>query len=496
MNVRSQISMMFHLDKCIGCHTCSIACKNIWTDRKGTEYMWFNNVETKPGTGYPTKWEDQTNYRGGWEMRDGKLRLKSTGRGRIIPNIFHNPSLPSMDDYYEPWTYDYQNLFNAPEGDDQPTAKPISMITGEYIDVESGPNWDDDLGGSPVYGQNDPNLKGLTAEQTEQLFAIQRLVFFYFPRICNHCSNPACVASCPSGALYKRGEDGIVLIDQNRCRGWRSCVSACPYKKTYFNWSTGKSEKCLLCFPRIETGQAPACFHSCVGRIRYLGVVLYDADRIEEVANLPEEELIDGHRSLILDPNDPEVIAEAKKAGIHDSTLKSAQQSPVYKFVKVWKLALPPHIEFRTLPMLFYVPPMSPVTSSFDGKVVNGTSEDFFHDISESRVPMQFLANLFGGGHKGKVEYALRKQKAVRWYRRAVTVGDIDMETAERILREADCSVEEAEAIYRLTSLCTAEERFVIPPAHREEAIEALQDPLTRKQEAGFGFMSGPRRGM
>jgi len=496
MNVRSQISMMFHLDKCIGCHTCSIACKNIWTDRKGTEYMWFNNVETKPGTGYPTKWEDQTAYRGGWEMREGKLRLKSTGRGRIIPNIFHNPSLPSMDDYYEPWTYDYQNLFNAPEGDDQPTARPISMVTGEYIDVEAGPNWDDDLGGSPIYAQNDPNLEGLTEEEKEQLFAIQRLVFFYLPRICNHCLNPACVASCPSGALYKRGEDGIVLIDQNRCRGWRSCVSACPYKKTYFNWSTGKSEKCLLCYPRLETGQAPACFHSCVGRIRYLGVVLYDADRIEEVASLPNEELIDGHRSLILDPNDPTVIAEALKSGVHESTIKAAQESPVYKFVKTWKLALPPHIEFRTMPMLFYVPALSPVMSTFDGKITDSTSDDLFHDISKSRVPMQFLGNLLGAGYTGKVEYALRKLKAVRWYRRAVTVGDVDMETAERILREADCTVEEAEEIYKLTSLCTVDDRFVIPPAHREEAIEALHNPMTHKQGAGFGFLSGPRRGM
>ena len=106
------------------------------------------------------------------------------------------------------------------------------------------------------------------------------MVFFYLPRICNHCLNPACVAACPSGAIYKRGEDGIVLVNQERCRGWRMCVSACPYKKVYFNWSTGKSEKCILCYPRLETGQAPACFHSCVGRIRYLGVLLYDADRL------------------------------------------------------------------------------------------------------------------------------------------------------------------------------------------------------------------------
>ena len=59
MNVRAHMSMLFHLDKCIGCHTCSVACKNLWTDRKGAEYMWWNNVETRPGTGYPTQWENQ-----------------------------------------------------------------------------------------------------------------------------------------------------------------------------------------------------------------------------------------------------------------------------------------------------------------------------------------------------------------------------------------------------------------------------------------------------
>ena len=228
MNVRSQISMMFHLDKCIGCHTCSIACKNIWTDRKGAEYMWWNNVETKPGTGYPTQWENQDKYSGGWEEKNGKLGLKSTGKSRLVFNIFHNPHMPSMDDYYEPWTYDYQELFNAPEGPDQPTARPISQVTGELIQIKKGPNWDDDLGGSPVYAESDPNLEGLSDEQKEQLSAVERLVFFYLPRICNHCLNPSCVASCPSGALYKRGEDGIVLVDQNRCRAWRSCIAACP----------------------------------------------------------------------------------------------------------------------------------------------------------------------------------------------------------------------------------------------------------------------------
>ncbi|HXX19349.1 MAG TPA: nitrate reductase subunit beta [Candidatus Acidoferrum sp.] len=496
MNVRSQISMVFHLDKCIGCHTCSIACKNIWTDRKGTEYMWWNNVETKPGTGFPTDWEDQDRYHGGWELRDGKLQLKSTGKAKTLFNIYHNPSMPTMDDYYEPWTYKYEELFNAPAGTDQPTARPVSMVTGELINIEAGPNWDDDLGGSPIYAASDPNLKGLNNETQQQLFAIERLVFFYFPRICNHCLNPSCVASCPSGALYKRGEDGIVLVDQTRCRGWRACVAACPYKKMFYNWNTGKSEKCILCFPRLETGQAPACFHSCVGRIRYLGVLLYDASRIEEVASLPSDKLIEGQRSLILDPNDPEVISAARRNGVHDSVIESAQHSPVYRFVKDWKLALPPHLEYRTMPMLFYVPPMSPVMSNRSNGSLDHVSDDLFHDIEQARVPMKFLANLFGAGEEAPLRYALRKQKAVRWYRRFKTVGDVDEHTAMRMLREADCSIEEAEAIYHLTSLCTFEDRFVIPPMHREEAIQMMQDPLEHKQGVGFGFLSGPKRGM
>jgi nitrate reductase beta subunit len=488
--------MVFHLDKCIGCHTCSIACKNVWTDRQGTEYMWWNNVETKPGTGYPTSWESQDRYKGGWEKNNGSLRLKSTGKARIVANIFHNPHMPSMDDYYEPWTYDYQTLFNAPEGTDQPVARPVSRVTGEYMEIEAGPNFDDDLGGSPVYAENDPNLEGLTEDQREQLFAVERLVFFYFPRICNHCLNPSCVASCPSCALYKRGEDGIVLIDQNRCRAWRSCVAACPYKKTFYNWHTGKSEKCILCYPRLETGQAPACFHSCVGRIRYLGVLLYDADMIDKVANLPDEELIEAQREMILDPFDLKVIAAAKKNGIPDDVITHAQMSPVYQFVKVWKIALPPHIEYRTLPMLFYVPPMSPVMAARENESISHISDDLFHDIDDARVPMQFLANLFGAGHEGKLRYALRKQKAVRLYRRAITVGDITPETAARALREANSSPEEAEEIYRLTSLCTFEERFVIPPMHREEAIEMMEDPHGHRQSVGFGFTAGPRRGL
>ena len=325
MDIRSQVSMVFHLDKCIGCHTCSIACKNIWTDRKGTEYMYWNNVETKPGTGYPTRWEDQNKYRGGWVVdgkRQKRLRLRLQGKWGTLSNIFYNPYLPTLDDYFEPWTYDYQNLFNAPLSDSQPTARAISMVTGKYMDtIEAGPNWDDDLGGSQVYANNDPNFDGASDEEMRQINEINSTVFFYLPRICNHCLNPGCVAACPQGAIYKRGEDGVVLVSQERCRAWRMCVSGCPYKKTYFNWSTGKAEKCILCYPRLESGQPPACFHSCVGRIRYIGLVLYDADAIEETAKAPQDQLVMAQRNIIKDPFDPEMIAAAKANGIPDSKI-------------------------------------------------------------------------------------------------------------------------------------------------------------------------------
>ncbi|MCP4975123.1 MAG: nitrate reductase subunit beta, partial [Maribacter sp.] len=360
MDVRSQISMVFHLDKCIGCHTCSIACKNIWTDRKGAEYMWWNNVETKPGTGYPTKWENQDIYKGGWEKSMGKVRLKGAGKAKGLLNIFHNPHLPVIDDYYEPFTYKYLNLVESPQQDTQVTARPVSMITGKPIDIKMGPNWDDDLSGTPDYARNDPNFENMTAGEQEAMFQLERMAMFYLPRICNHCLNPACVGSCPSRAIYKRGEDGVVLINQKVCRAWRMCVTACPYKKSYYNWGTGKSEKCILCYPRLESGLAPACMHSCVGRIRYLGVMLYDANQIETVASSDDEDLVKRQLDMILDPFDEKVIASAKKNGIADSTIKAAQNSPTYKFVKEWGMALPLHPEFRTMPMLFYVPPLLP----------------------------------------------------------------------------------------------------------------------------------------
>lgn len=458
--------------------------------------MWWNNVETKPGTGYPTAWEDQSKYKGGWEENGGNPSLNMGSKNSRLLNIFHNPDLPKLDDYYEPWTYEYEKLFDAPEGSDQPTARPISMITGKHMEVEAGPNWDDDLSGSPVYAANDPNLDSLTEEQRQELFDIERLVFFYLPRICNHCLNPSCVAACPSGAIYKRGEDGIVLINQDKCRAWRMCVTACPYKKTFYNWSTGKSEKCILCFPRLETGQAPACFHSCVGRIRYLGGLLYDADKLPSSVQVPDGQLVDAHRDIILDPKDPKVREAARKNGIDDRTLEAVERSPVYKYVMEWKLALPLHPEFRTLPMLFYVPPMLPVMAKATEGVYDTANDELFSPIEKARLPIEYMASLFSAGNVDHVTLSLKKQYAVRLFKRLETVGDVDEKVVQFAMNECNMTAEEAEAIYRLTSLPTMDERVVIPPMHREEALQMLNDNIwEEKGSAGLGKRQLPVRG-
>lgn len=472
MKIRAQIAKVFHLDKCIGCHTCSLACKNIWTDRKGTEYMWWNNVETKPGTGYPTLYEDQRKYRGGWEPTgDGKLRLALGGRISELANIFYNPRLPTLDDYYHPWNYTFGDLTDADPAPDQPVARPVSSVTGQEMSVEFGPLWDDDLSGSNVYAAADPALQSLTPEERRHFFEFERLVFFYIPRICNHCLNPGCLGACPAGAIYKRGEDGIVLIGQDKCRAWRMCVSGCPYKKSYFNWDAGKAEKCILCYPRQEEGLVPACAHSCVGRIRYLGALLYDADRVVETASVPDDQLVEAHRAIIQDPNDPEIARLAKENGVNDDMIDAARKSPVYQWVKVWKLALPHHPEWRTLPMMFYVPPTLPVLAA----IKNGGYEpgkQFFGTMAAARLPMRYMAWLFTAGNEAEIMTVFRKLDAVRMYKRSATVGDIDEQELERTMNEAKTTPQELEAIYRMTAFAPYDERFVVPPMSRTTSKE------------------------
>lgn len=481
MKIRAQIGMVLNLDKCIGCHTCSVTCKNVWTSRDGVEYAWFNNVETKPGVGYPKEWENQDKYNGGWVLKNNKLKPRQGGKLKIMANIFANPDLPQIDDYYEPFTYDYEHLQNAPDMKTPPTARPVSVLTGKKMDkIKWGPNWEDDLGGEFSKRSKDALFEGI---QKEMMSTFENTFMMYLPRLCEHCLNPACVASCPSGSIYKREDDGIVLIDQDKCRGWRMCVSGCPYKKIYYNWVSGKSEKCIFCYPRIEGGQPTVCSETCVGRIRYLGVLLYDADKIEDAASAEDpKDLYQSQLDLFLDPNDPEVIAEALKQGIPQSWLDAAKKSPVYKMAVDWKVAFPLHPEYRTLPMVWYIPPLSPIQSAVEQGVIG--EKGIIPGIKELRIPVRYLANLLTAGKEEPIVEALETMIAMRRYMRSKSVdSQADLSTIENL----HLSEEQINEMYQIMAIANYEDRFVIPSSHKEMVEDAFKD----KASCGFSFGNG-----
>jgi len=483
MKVRAQIGMVLNLDKCIGCHTCSITCKNVWTSRDGVEYAWFNNVETKPGIGYPKEWENQEKWNGGWVRgNDGTLTPRQGNKLRVLANIFGNPDLPEIDDYYEPFDFDYEHLHNAPESKHQPTARPKSLITGQIMEkINWGPNWEEILGTEFAKRKVDANFNEVAQKDIYGQF--EKTFMMYLPRLCEHCLNPACVASCPSGAIYKREEDGIVLIDQDKCRGWRMCVSGCPYKKIYYNWKSGKSEKCIFCYPRIEAGQPTVCSETCVGRIRYLGVLLYDADRIEEAASTPQEkDLYQAQLDIFLDPHDPKVQAAARADGIPDAWIESAQASPVYKMAMDWKVALPLHPEYRTLPMVWYIPPLSPIQNAAEKGSIG--MDGVIPDIKSLRIPVRYLANLLTAGDEAPVVRALERMLSMRSFKRSQQVdGKEDLE----VLKKAGLTALQVEEMYRYMAIANYEDRFVIPTSHKAYA----EDAYDMKSSCGFSFGNG-----
>ena len=285
-----QFAAIFNINRCLACQTCSLACKSTWTFSEGQEDMWWNNVETKPYGGYPQH----------WDVKTLDLLERANPGGQTWGNSV-GPEAPYG-------TYNGATVFEA--------ARTSGQQAVGYLPTDeewTSPNIHED---SPVSTRPLSEGASLPEHQTW---------FFYLQRICNHCSYPACVAACPRNAIYKRPEDGIVLIDQERCRGYRKCVEQCPYKKPMYRPDTRTSEKCIGCYPRVE-GSDPLsagrpmetrCMAVCPGQIRLQGLV----------------------------PMNP------------DGTWRPEPTNPLYYLIREEQMALPLYPQFGTQPNVYYIPP-------------------------------------------------------------------------------------------------------------------------------------------
>ncbi len=286
-----QFAFVFNLNRCIGCQTCTMACKSTWTFSKGQEYMWWNNVETKPYGGYPQF----------WDVKLLEMLEKANPEGQVW----------SGD------TFKGKTVFEAA----QKQAGPEPQRVLGYLPT------DEEWRFPNIYEDNPRGPKGEIGSFHKEGVQLpeHKTWFFYLARICNHCTYPGCLAACPRNAIYKRPEDGVVLIDQERCRGYRKCVEACPYKKAMYRPSTRVTEKCIACYPRLE-GKDPEthgqpmetrCMASCIGQIRLQGLVK---------------------------------IAK-------DGSWTEDRYNPLYYLIKVAKVALPLYPQFGTEPNGYYMPP-------------------------------------------------------------------------------------------------------------------------------------------
>lgn len=299
-----QFAFVFNINRCIGCQTCTMACKSTWTFSRGQELMWWNNVESKPYGGYPHHWDaklldmlEQINPgKQAWDVRNKTLREACFG------------------------TFNGMTIFEAAANNPH-QAEPQAALGYLPADNEwRSPNIHEDTA-SGTHFNKDRQFGGSTQLPQHKIW------FFHLARLCNHCTYPGCLASCPRNAIYKRPEDGIVLIDQSRCRGYRKCVEGCPYKKVMYRPSTRTSEKCVGCFPRIEgqdrtlsPNKEPCetrCMTACVGKIRLQGLVEND-DHGEWVPN---------------------------------------PQNPLYYLIRERQIALPLYPQFGTEPNGYYIPP-------------------------------------------------------------------------------------------------------------------------------------------
>ena len=218
-----QLAMVFDLNKCIGCQTCSVACKVLWTNEDSKRDMWWCSVNTQPGRGTPRDYEKMG---GGYDAH-----------GKLVLGL-----LPSPEEFGGASDFNWDAVHHSGNGN-------RVHLQPKNGDPTWAMNWDEDEGAGTY-----PNA-----------------YYFYMPRICNFCSKPSCVEACPNGAMYKHDEFGVVLRDESRCKATQQCAMACPYKKIYFDAVRSTSRHSIGCFPRLEHGVAPACVRQCPERAVLVG---------------------------------------------------------------------------------------------------------------------------------------------------------------------------------------------------------------------------------
>lgn len=338
---KEQFAFVININRCIGCQTCTMACKSTWTFAKGQEHMWWTNVETKPYGGYPQHWDVK--------VLD-LLEQANPGKQQWTGQPKGDPKKP----YGE---FAGKGVFESPEfvaRGGQP-----NQVLG-YLPTDEEwrfPNIHEDV---PQEGPNRPMDFGQGTDLSNG--QKHRAWFYYLARLCNHCSYPACLAACPRNAIYKRPEDGIVLIDQSECRGYRKCVEACPYKKSLYRGTTRTSEKCIACYPRVEgldpeTGGVPMetrCMAACIGQVRMQGLVKVNPD----------------------------------------NTWIEDRQHPLYYLVHVAKVALPLYPQFGTEPNGYYIPPRwvpVPYLKQMFGPGVEQAVERYRHPDRELLAVLQLF---------------------------------------------------------------------------------------------------------
>jgi nitrate reductase beta subunit len=231
-----------------------------------------------------------------------------------------------------------------------------------------------------------------------------------------------------------------------------------------------------------------------VGRLRYLGLMLYDADRVGAAAAVEAEtDLYQAQRSVFLDPTDPHVISEARRAGIPEDWLAAAQRSPIWDLIMTYEVALPLHPEYRTMPMVWYIPPLSPVVDVLRDTGHDGEDVDnLFGAVDALRIPVDYLAALFTAGEPAPVTAVLRRLAAMRSYQRRINLGG---QPDESIAASVGMTGTQIESMYRLLAIAKYEERYVIPAAHAETAygLEELATGCSLDYEGGPGMGgSGP----